>query len=100
MLIGYTNPRTTKCKWFHFNVTRPSVMFNNSCKILKSFIHAKKFGLRGKQWNTEGNVDRDKKGGFRKRTLRHKREIIYCNNNEIIGENNSTNFSMRSKTDG
>ena len=75
-------------------------MFNNSCKILKSFIHAKKFCLRGKQWNTEGNVDRDKKGGLRKRTLRHKREIIHCNNNEIIGKNNSTNFSMRSKTDG
>lgn len=73
-----------------FDVIRPSV---KSYKIRKSFIHTidlsfyNYFGkilkrgrnARGKQWNTEENVYREKKRGFRKRTVGHKREIIYCN---------------------
>lgn len=40
----------------------------------------------------EGNVGRDKKGRFRKRTAEPKQEIIDYNNNEIIDENNPTKF--------
>ena len=80
------------CRIIIFNIIRLSAMFDHSYKIQKSFIHTIDLGFynyignlsqgeeeiaQGKQWNTEGNVNWDKKGGFRKRSVGHKRETIF-----------------------
>ena len=40
----------------------------------------------------QGNVDRHKRGRFRKRTVGPKLEIIDCKNNKIIKKNDLTKF--------